>query len=581
MMNRTLLLCLLFFVTTWNIEAQNQLNHEKKVFVSTDGRIFMNQLSPVYFRISNSPDANAPSYLLKSEETPKYSNPMYFDTEGKNTFHSPSAVDTVTKKVVLPKKDVVFEAYSDGSAPHSAIYVVSEKKYRTFFGKNTKIEFSAKDEISGVDATYVSLNQDAYQEFSKVKDALDEEKAYAVKYYSVDHVGNVEVPKSFNLTIDLSAPKTTMSIIGESKGKVLSSKASISLTSKDSISGVYHIYYIVNDGSEKVYSDPIPLSLFKDGDTKISYFAVDNVGNKEESRVISTSTNKGNENSSYSFYIDREAPVLGYEITGDSYRTNVLYISGRSLFQVNANDEKSGVDKVNYAQNSSFPNQVYSDPIPVKGDGLQSITFAAVDNVGNFALPQTQKVFVDRISPKSTMSFMGNQFHNRDTLFITQNTKLVINVSDVGSGIKETDYELDGGSKVQYSAPVRIEKEGFHTVTFSAVDNVNNTEVKKISSFFVDSTAPLIHYNFSVKSIGEKTIRGESYPIYPSNAMLYIAATDNACGGEQIEYKINGKPALTAIPIKGLVPGNYEIEIISWDVLKNKSSQILKFSIEN
>ena len=64
--------------------------------------------------------------------------------------------------------------------------------------------------------------------------------------------------------------------------------------------------------------------------------------------------------------------------------------------------------------------------------------------------------------------------------------------------------------------------------------------------------------------------------------MLYIAATDNASGGEKIEYKINGKSVPAGlIPIKGLAPGNYEIEVTANDVLKNSSKETIKFAVED
>src|SRR6266542_1361370 len=83
--------------------AQQLPVHEKKVYVSPDHRIYYNKSLPVYFFVSTSTDPAAPRYLIHSETTPKYANPMYFDTEGKNTLRSPSAVDTVTKKIVEPK----------------------------------------------------------------------------------------------------------------------------------------------------------------------------------------------------------------------------------------------------------------------------------------------------------------------------------------------------------------------------------------------------------------------------------------------------------------------------------------------
>jgi hypothetical protein len=587
MIKEVLLWGTLTFVLPFSLLAQEQLNHPKKVFVSPEGKIFINKEAPIYFRVATSPDDNAPSYLLPSEETKKYSNPMYFDTEGKNTLRSPSAVDPVTKKTIQPLRDVLFEMYSDGKTPLTGADIVTNKKKITgavvYYGKETKIDFKAADEVSGVEASYVSVNGSAYTQITKENSSFGEEKDFSVKYYSVDNVGNVETPKELKFSIDLSAPQTKLSIIGENKGKVLSSKAAISLTSKDTLSGVSRIMYSINDGPEKVYTTPIPLSILKEGETKIVYYAVDNVGNTEDQKVISTSTKKPEkeEASSYSFYIDKEAPVVSFEIVGDQFKGKSLYISGRSQFQINANDEKSGVDKVTYSQNSLSLNQTYTAPFSVNGEGIQSVSYAASDYVGNYALAQTQQLVIDKVNPKSSLTFIGKQFSNRDTLFITKDTKLSVYSVEAGAGIQKILYSVDGLSKETYSSPFAVEKDGFHVVEYNAVDNVNNTEAANKKSFIVDNVAPEIHYNFSVKAIGEKTVRNESYTIYPSNVMLYIAATDNASGVDRIEYKINGKPAQSIIPVKGFIPGNYDIEIIAYDVLKNRTSQIVRFSIEN
>lgn len=588
-MNRHLIISgFLIFSAILSSEAQQQLKHDKKVFVSPEGKIYFNKATPVYFRISASPDENAPSYLLRSEKSPMYSNPMYFDTEGRNTLHSPSAVDTVTKKVVEPKRDVLFDVYADGKAPVTNIRMIHAKKFSvnktTYYGQNLGVEFPAADEVSGVEASYISLNKASYQELSKSEQSFNEEKEYHIQYYSVDHVGNVESPKSIIFSMDLSAPKTTLSFLGNKKEKVLSSKALISLTSRDSLSGVNRIIYSINEGPEKIYTAPIPLSALQEGETKISYYAVDNVGNVENVKVIQTSTEKPGDKtdaSTFSFYIDKEAPVVSFEIVGDQHNGKNLFISERSQFMIKASDEKSGVEKIIYSQNNPSPKQVYTVPFAVSGDGNQSISYAAADYVGNMTLAYIQKLFLDKASPKSVLSFTGKQFYNRDTLFITSDTKLTITSAESGSGIQKIVYTLDGKTGENYSAPLYVREDGFHTLGFNAVDNVNNAEDVKKRSFFVDNNPPKIIYNFSVKAIGEKTVRGETYAIYPSNTMLYIAATDNASGGEYIEYRINGKPAQTILPIKGFLPGNYEIEISARDVLKNKATQVIRFSIEN
>lgn len=589
-MKNIYLICFLLINNFLMSNAQQVLRHEKKVYVSPDKKVYFNKDQPVYFRVSTSPDENAPSYLLPSEKSAKYANPMYFDSDGKNTLRSPSAVDPVTKKQVQPKQDVLFDMYADGKSPITQLQLNGAAKYsvqgKSFFGPGLKLNLLAKDEVSGVESSYISVNSAPYVEFSTVSNPFDEQKQYSISYYSVDNVGNAEPARTIVFQCDYTAPATSFKILGESKGNVLSSKASVSLMSVDTISGVKAIMYAINDAPARVYSTPIPLSVLKDGKSKIRYYAIDFVGNKEEEKVIAASTETVGENTepaTFSFYIDKEAPVISSKIVGDQFKGKYLYISARSKVQINATDEKSGVDKVLYSIDNNLLKENYNDPINIAKEGLHKVLYASSDNVGNFALAKSQQVFVDATNPASKVSFAGNVFKNRDTLFITsERTRLIFSATDAGSGLKEIRYTLDGKTPEIYSRPFSVAAEGFHTMQYAATDNVNNLEADNKSSFYIDNTPPLIHYQFSVKAIGEKTIRDEKYTIYPSNAMLYIAATDNNAGGEVVEYIVNGKKEkLNQIPLKNLAPGNYQVEVFASDVLKNRSTTTIRFSIED
>jgi hypothetical protein len=570
-----------------NLIAQEPLKHEQKVYVSPDQKVYVNKAQPLYFRVSLSPDSNAASYVLPSTATAKYANPMYFDSEGRNTLRSPSAVDRVTKKLKIPKMDVQFDIYADGKAPQTSIKLNHAKQFtatKTYYGNGLKMALVASDATSGTEASYISINGKPYTDFSTYIPSLNDENEYIIKYYSVDRVGNAETPKTVKFQVDLSAPHTNYKIIGENKGKVLSSKASIGLYSSDTLSGVDKIWYSINDGPFVAYSSPIPILVLKNENSKITYYATDKVGNKEESKVISTfagSMEEEKSNPSYSFYIDKEPPQISFEIEGDQFNGKYLYLSQRSKFKVIASDDKSGVDKISYSIDNLTLKNRFSEPFPFHSPGLHSVTYAANDLVGNAALVKTQLIFTDASIPSSSVNYLGNIFYNRDTIFITQNTQVQIKSNDNGSGLKEIKYNLDKGTGETYNSPLKIEEEGFHTLKFQAIDHVNNTEDWKAAQFFTDNTAPIIFTNFSTIAVGEKTVRDEKYIIYPSNAMLYIAATDNASGCEKVEYKINeNKQWQNTIPIKGFTPGNYEIKITATDVLKNKSTKVIRFAIE-
>lgn len=587
-MNKLLTTSILTSFLYFNLFSQQQLPSEPKVYVSPQNKVYINKSQPVYFSVSTSPDPNAPSYNLPSEGTPQYANPMYLDTEGRNTLRSPSAVDKTTRKVVMPKMDLEFDVYADGIAPATTIKLTGNKsvsKNKTYYSKGLKLELSASDITSGVEKTYISLNGEVYTDYTNFQNTFSDEIEYKIQYYSVDHVGNLESPKSATFYTDLTAPTSGFKILGENKGDVISSKASIVLESKDTLSGINNIWYSINDGPFVPFTKPIPILVLKSEKSKITYYATDKAGNKEESKVIATfagSMEEVGDRSSYGFYIDKDPPRINFEITGDQHKGIYQYLSERSRFTIVATDDKSGVDQISYSIDDLTLKNTFTEPFAFSSAGLHSVFYAAKDYVGNAAVVKTQQIYVDASIPTSEISYAGNTFVSRDTTFITSNTAIQIKASEKGSGLKEIKYTLDKAAFISYSAPIKVEKEGLHTLTYQSVDNVNNTEKEKDTQFIIDNTAPKIISNFSVNPIGEKTVRDEKYTIYPSNAMLFLAAIDNASGSEKIEYRINGTGLwLNILPIKGFKPGNYEIEIICWDMLKNKSTKTERFAIEN
>src|SRR6056297_2016027 len=154
-------LLIVLFLASFSLKSQEPLNHPKKFYVSEDGKMYVHKEMPLYFRVSSSPDENAPSHLLTpAEGSKKYANPMYLDTEGYNTFRSPSKVDTATKQVVYPLEDIIYEIYSDSRPPNTRFSLSNTKNYKKddifFFDQSAELTLEATDALSGVEAIYYS-----------------------------------------------------------------------------------------------------------------------------------------------------------------------------------------------------------------------------------------------------------------------------------------------------------------------------------------------------------------------------------------------------------------------------------------
>ncbi len=579
---------LMLFIT---LSAQEQMKHVKKVFVSPTGRIYVQKTLPVYLKISTSPDDEAKSYLLRSEVTTRYSNPMYFDTEGYNTIRSPWRVDTTTKKPIYPQQDIIFEVYADGYPPRSKTkYSVTSKYIKDgikYYGEGIEIVITAIDALSGVDKIYYSIKKEGFKAYSE-SISISDEGEYILKYYSVDNVGNVEEVKTESFTIDMTYPQTMYEIDGLSNENYISPDASIVLKSTDGLSGVNAIYYQINNGKVLRYGSPIPVSILGSEAGSISFYGVDNTGNKENIKVIgsfpsknSSDKKEGDHEVVFEFYIDNKPPEVLLDFEGNKYRGKYLYISPDTKVNLTAKDDKSGVDKIKYGINSSLMLNEYNEPFNINNPGLQSVFYTAIDFVGNWSSLKNEKVFVDLSPPNTGFNLEGLNFFNRDTLYITKDTRILLDVSDNGSGINNVYYKVDNEEYKEYKSHVLIDKEGFHNITYYGVDNVNNEEEHKVKGVFIDITPPVIHYQFNVAPIGSKIIRDEEFIVYPANAVIYLASTDYDSGGKKIEYIINNSPVKTELPITNFKPGNYLIDIFAYDELNNKQVSKLKFSIEN
>jgi hypothetical protein len=463
-MKKTFLLAFcLVFIMNFSGQAQKLPVHKHKMFLSPDGKLYINKALPLYLRISTSPSENAPSYLLHSEQTTKYSNPMYLDTEGKNTFRSPSAVDTITKEVVEPKEDIIYEVYADSKPPRTHLKFENGKKSmfekddKTYVSGDLIIDLISADEMSGVEQILYSINNSEYTKYSEALH-LSEEKEYLIKYYAVDNVGNIEHLQSQTFVIDKSAPKVSHKVIGDLYNNIISGRSRIAILAKDTVVGLSELLYSIDSGAYKEYEYPLSAAFLKQGEHSVRYYAIDNLQNKTDEQI-------------YNFYVDKTPPVIVQEFIGRSFISNGReYASGKTMVKFTTFDNKSGIKSIYYSINEG-PYQKYENPFypaDVKGD--LTIRAYALDNVNNKSEDmgqhkiQSVSSYVDLTGPKLNYSFKGSVFKMDDTLFINNSTEIRLQGSDEESGLSHIDFKVDNADYKTYDKPIRIESEGKHMI---------------------------------------------------------------------------------------------------------------------
>lgn len=556
------------------VSAQEVLNHEKKVYVSEDGKIYWNKTMPVYLRLSGSPEEDAPSYLLNSESTAEYANPYFFDTEGVNYIRTRWAVDQETGKPVYPQLEVVWEVYRDGTPPYSESACtganIMTKDKKIFAGNAIRVNLTGKDELSGVENIYYSLDGEPFTPYREPL-KLAAEKEYTLKYYAVDHVGNVEELHEERIVLDFSAPETSYRLSGETLDGIVSSRTSIELSALESGSGIENIFYRIDSAGESIYKEPVSLSRLQEGRHTIAFYAVDRLGNREEVQTLD-------------LYVDNTPPIITADMMGDRFISNGReYSSGRTRVKLTAIDNKAGIKNIYYSINGS-EYAIYDKPFFLKGNqGDLKIDYYAVDHVGNKSSKalggQTASApYLDLTGPELEYSLSGPRFFLRDTLFISDQTGILLKGVDQESGIQKITYSINKAPEQVYQEPIRLNENGIYEIEFYGFDNVNNSS-RSAFMVAVDKDGPEIFPRLSSDPL-KREVEGSMVDVYPGHTVLFLSATDARVGYESMMFSINdGQEQAYTTAVAGFRNGDYKISIIALDKLGNQNTNEIRFSI--
>ena len=192
---KNLILTIFFIIQAVILTAQNS---EYKI-AENDGKLYYNRHLPVYLWISRSPDSNDADVLMTSHKTKAYVNPMYFDSDGYNTFQTAHASDSIGKH----NGYAIFKVYVDGYAPQMNVFFSGTRHYsngKYYYSKGLEIKITAKDYNSGVDKIYYSIDNQEFKIYSKPL-SFNEVGDYVLKVYAVDRTGNSTKIKTYKFSV--------------------------------------------------------------------------------------------------------------------------------------------------------------------------------------------------------------------------------------------------------------------------------------------------------------------------------------------------------------------------------------------
>ncbi|CAN7363274.1 discoidin domain-containing protein [Pseudoduganella sp. LjRoot289] len=259
--------------------------------------------------------------------------------------------------------------------------------------QDTTVTFSATDSGSGVAATYFKVNGGAQQTGTAV--ALTTEGTHALTYWSVDRAGNVEQQRTASVTIDRSAPVTSVSSnpAAPASGWYAGDVALGLSVAADAGSPVAATYYTVDGGAQQTGN---AVALSTKGSHTVSYWSVDQAGNVEQARTLTL--NIGPLDLSASVKMTQQGATLNRatgKYVGSVTVTNVTGAALTAPLQLKLNgltpgltlDNASGIDGgAPYVTLSGplNPGATVSAPLTFTNPARSVVTYTPALYMGNF-----------------------------------------------------------------------------------------------------------------------------------------------------------------------------------------------------
>ncbi len=270
-----------------------------------------------------------------------------------------------------------------------------------------------------------------------------------LRFFAVDEAGNRESVREESYVIDAQPP----SVKAEPRPGTFAKPVKVTLRSNERGAIRYELGGGEASLSSPLYKNPLDISRT----TTISFLAVDSAGNK--SPAISGE-----------YVIDTVPPQAVPRPPGGEY-------SGRIRVKI----ETSEPADVFYTIDGSTPSEnslKYRGPITINSN--TTLSYLAVDKVGNRSVRLSQRYILDSSPPKTTAEPPGSTFSGAVTVSL---------LSEEGAVVR---YTLDGISPSEaspvYEKPIRLVKDT--QLKFYGTDRSGNREEVRVEKYTFDTTPP-------------------------------------------------------------------------------------------
>ena len=218
-----------------------------------------------------------------------------------------------------------------------------------------------------------------------------------VWFVAYDNAGANTSSRHLDLKVDTYAALVTAKVNGQTSWPAwLTAPAVVSLHAEDqgpagAVCGVNRLAYSLGNSINIVYASDVSFTLITEGAYQLSHMAYDNAGNEgpiSEQKAIR---------------IDLNAPETSLALNGRPQGSWPAWFNTSVQATLSANDNGSGVARIEYQLNSGAWQMCYaaSCSVPAPGEGQQGLAFRAADNAQRLETLRTATFRVDTIAPSA------------------------------------------------------------------------------------------------------------------------------------------------------------------------------------
>lgn len=499
--------------------------------------------------------------------------PSSFSTQGTATAPLPM---TLPESAVngsaagLPTPDAVI---ADTSPPKTSLNAGSPRHISAkviYLSRSATLELSA-DDTGEVSSGISSLEYhfDASPDWKRYTEPISlqnrSEGLHTLSYRSRDRAGNVEQTQTAHIFIDETAPATILTI-GTPQSKspdgrlFISERTPLSIAATEQGSGTEQIEYRLGKNEWSVYREPFRIA--DEGEHRLEYRGVDNVGNVETVRTLS-------------LVVDNTPPITALSANNQTPdATDSIIINRPVTVTLDPYDMLSGVKSTEYRidQGKWLP---YA-PFRVEGNTSHAISFRSIDNAVNQEQIKTVNIKIDRSPPISSITIGEPHITSADgSTVVSEITFFNISAKDNLSAIEMTEYRIDDGEWQEYQ-PFNIQNEGRHKIEFRSRDLAGNIEPPRHINVTVITTPPTTGISVNNKPYESGSIISSTLPF-----SLAVNIRNAGAGIKTTEYRLDGSKWAPFKPFIVTAEGEHIVEVRSIDKLGNtETTRFVKLLID-